>query len=100
MQRHMALTTDEALIMILARPTRRRCELSLEPPVHRRTRNPLAGRRMKIDGHCHCGEITFTAEVDPEALNICHCTDCQTLSGSAFRVNVHAPEEHFVLRCV
>jgi hypothetical protein len=40
---------------------------------------------MKIDGHCHCGEITFEAEVDPDALNICHCTDCQTLSGSAFR---------------
>jgi hypothetical protein len=38
---------------------------------------------MKIDGRCHCGEITFEAEVDPDALNICHCTDCQTLSGSA-----------------
>jgi hypothetical protein len=53
---------------------------------------------MKIDGHCHCGEITFEAEVDPEALNNCHCTDCQTLSGSAFRVNIQAPAEHFVLR--
>src|SRR6516164_2510748 len=41
--------------------------------------------RMKIDGRCHCGEITFEGEVDPDALNICHCTDCQTLSGSAFR---------------
>ena len=52
---------------------------------------------MKIDGHCHCGEITFEAEVDPDALNICHCTDCQTLSGTAFRVNIPAPTEHFVL---
>jgi hypothetical protein len=52
---------------------------------------------MKIDGHCHCGEITFEAEVDPNALNICHCTDCQTLSGSAFRTNIPAPAEHFVL---
>jgi hypothetical protein len=52
---------------------------------------------MKIDGHCHCGEITFEAEVDPDALNICHCTDCQTLSGSAFRTNIPAPAEHFVL---
>jgi hypothetical protein len=52
---------------------------------------------MKIDGHCHCGEITFEAEVDPDALNICHCTDCQTLSGTAFRVNIPAPAEHFVL---
>jgi hypothetical protein len=53
---------------------------------------------MKIDGHCHCGEITFEAEVDPNALTICHCTDCQTLTGSAFRVNIPAPAEHFVLR--
>lgn len=41
---------------------------------------------MKIDGGCHCGFITYEAEVDPEAVLICHCTDCQTLSGSAFRV--------------
>jgi hypothetical protein len=25
------------------------------------------------------------------------CTDCQMLSGSAFRVNIQAPAEHFVL---
>jgi hypothetical protein len=55
-------------------------------------------RRMKIDGHCHCGQIAFEAEVDPTALSICHCTDCQTLTGSAFRINIPAPAEHFVLR--
>src|SRR6516225_1651852 len=55
-------------------------------------------RRMKIDGHCHCGAITFEAEVDPNALTICHWTDCQTLTGSAFRINIPARAEHFVLR--
>ena len=40
---------------------------------------------MKIDGSCHCGAITFEAELDPEAVGICHCTDCQALSASAFR---------------
>jgi hypothetical protein len=40
---------------------------------------------MKIDGACHCGEIAFEAEVDPEQVLICHCSDCQTLSGSAYR---------------
>lgn len=40
---------------------------------------------MKIDGACHCGEITYDAEIDLENVVICHCTDCQTLSGSAFR---------------
>ena len=40
---------------------------------------------MKIDGACHCGNITFEAEVESEQVLICHCTDCQTLSGSAYR---------------
>lgn len=43
---------------------------------------------MRIDGGCHCGAITYEAEVDPDKVTVCHCTDCQTLSGSAFRVVV------------
>ena len=41
---------------------------------------------MKIDGHCHCGYITYEADIEPDKTLICHCSDCQTLSGSAFRV--------------
>src|SRR5262249_8643226 len=52
---------------------------------------------MKIDGGCHCGYITYEAEVDPEKTAICHCTDCQTLSGSAFRVVVFTCEGSFKL---
>jgi hypothetical protein len=36
---------------------------------------------MKVDGACHCGEIAYQAEVDPNTVGICHCTDCQTLAG-------------------
>ena len=43
---------------------------------------------MKIDGGCHCGNIKYEAEVDPDKVVICHCTDCQTLSGTAFRTVV------------
>jgi hypothetical protein len=43
---------------------------------------------MKVSGRCHCGRIAYSAEIDPAQVRICHCTDCQTLSGSAFRVNV------------
>jgi hypothetical protein len=43
---------------------------------------------MKIDGGCHCGYITYEAEADPANATICHCTDCQKLSGSAFRTVV------------
>jgi hypothetical protein len=43
---------------------------------------------MKIDGGCHCGYITYEGEADPDKASICHCTDCQKLSGSAFRTVV------------
>src|SRR5262245_4201753 len=52
---------------------------------------------MKIEGSCHCGNITYSAEIDPEKVGICHCTDCQTFSGSAFRISVPANKEAFHL---
>ena len=52
---------------------------------------------MRIDGACHCGNVAFEAEVDPETVRICHCTDCQTMSGSLFRANVQAAGETFRL---
>lgn len=53
---------------------------------------------MKIDGGCHCGYITYDAEIDPDKVGICHCTDCQTLSGTAYRVSVPAAKDAFNLR--
>lgn len=52
---------------------------------------------MKIDGRCHCGRITFEAEIEPDRVHICHCTDCQNLTGTAFRATVRAPAEGFTL---
>ena len=53
---------------------------------------------MKIDGGCHCGLVTYEAEADPDTVAICHCTDCQTLSGSAFRTVVFTRKGTFKLR--
>jgi hypothetical protein len=50
---------------------------------------------MKVEGGCHCGYITVEAEIDPEKVSICHCTDCQTGTGSAFRVSVPVPGNQF-----
>jgi len=50
---------------------------------------------MKIDGACHCGYITIEGEADPDKVNICHCTDCQAGTGSAFRVSVPVPGTAF-----
>jgi hypothetical protein len=52
---------------------------------------------MKVAGRCHCGNITFQAEVDPTRVVICHCTDCQTLTGTAFRTLVVTPRDDFRL---
>ena len=52
---------------------------------------------MKVDGECYCGAIAFEAEVEPGSMTICHCTDCQIHSGSAFRANIPAPADGFRL---
>jgi hypothetical protein len=43
---------------------------------------------MKVNGACHCGRITYEADVETARSGICHCTDCQVLTGSVFRVTV------------
>ena len=43
---------------------------------------------MKVNGACHCKRITYEAEVEPERSSICHCTDCQALTGGAYRTSV------------
>ena len=52
---------------------------------------------MKIDGRCHCGAISYEAEIDPKDVLICHCTDCQTMSGTPFRTAVRTSEANFKL---
>jgi hypothetical protein len=43
---------------------------------------------MRVDGACACGAIKVEAEADPEKAQVCHCTDCQTATGTAFRVSL------------
>src|SRR5215468_9828365 len=50
---------------------------------------------MRIDGGCRCGYITYEAEADPQRVHICHCTDCQKLSGSAFRTGIRVASDSF-----
>ena len=52
---------------------------------------------MKIDGKCHCGSIQYEAEIDPEGVYVCNCTDCQSISGSPYRWAVSVPAENFRL---
>jgi len=50
---------------------------------------------MKVNGECHCGEVAFSATVDPEKVVVCHCDDCQITSGSAFRTIVMSEPDAF-----
>jgi len=52
---------------------------------------------MQVHGSCHCGAIEFEAAVDPTRVTICHCTACQNLTGSAYRVTVAASAQGFRL---
>lgn len=53
---------------------------------------------MHVDGSCHCGSIEYEAEIDPQRVVICHCSDCQMLSGSAFRVVAFTLEDRFTVK--
>jgi len=61
----------------------------------------VAGRpyraRMRVEGSCHCGFVTFKADADLETAGVCHCTDCQAISGSAFRTTVRAAPGTFAI---
>ncbi len=50
---------------------------------------------MKVEGSCACGAIKVEGEADPARVQICHCTDCQTGTGSAFRVSIPVPGATF-----
>ena len=52
---------------------------------------------MRINGNCHCKDLTYEAEIDPKQISICHCLDCQILSGSAFRTAVRVKRKDFHL---
>ena len=50
---------------------------------------------MRVEGQCHCGAIAYEAEVEPGTVRVCHCLDCQRLTGTAFRAAIPAPAEGF-----
>ena len=53
---------------------------------------------MNVTGQCHCGKIAYAAAIDPDKVGICHYTDCQTMTGSAFRTVVPTVPGSFILK--
>jgi len=50
---------------------------------------------MKVHGACQCGAIAYEAQIDPARSTVCHCHDCQRLSGAPFRASVPARSDDF-----
>ncbi len=46
-------------------------------------------------GGCLCGKVHYTLKARPLALNACHCTDCQKLTGATNFLVVIASSEAF-----
>ncbi len=45
------------------------------------------GKGQVMDGRCSCGAVRFKISASPIVTHACHCTSCQTASGSAFAMN-------------
>jgi hypothetical protein len=52
---------------------------------------------LPLDGGCRCGRITYRVTQAPKFSFACHCTDCQTLSASAFSMALAVADEAFML---
>jgi hypothetical protein len=46
----------------------------------------------QIAGGCLCGKVRYSANTEPAFVGVCHCTDCQKFTGSAFSVIVGVPK--------
>jgi hypothetical protein len=47
-----------------------------------------AGVAFPQAGGCLCGDVRYRLEEDPLTLYACHCTDCQTQSGTSFSLSL------------
>ena len=48
-------------------------------------------------GRCQCGAVKYQLTGEPLALGVCHCSECQRQSGSAFGMSLIVPAESFDL---
>ena len=46
----------------------------------------------ELNGGCLCGAVRYTSNSAPEWVGLCHCTDCQKHTGSAFAIMVRLPK--------
>src|SRR5262249_37636962 len=47
-----------------------------------------------FDGGCFCGAVRYRMTAKPMFVHCCHCTDCQSQTGSAFAINAIVEASH------
>ena len=52
---------------------------------------------VEINGACQCGDISWQATIDPALVGVCHCTNRQNVSGSAFQFTTRVAREDYHL---
>ena len=53
---------------------------------------------MALTGGCQCGAVRYEMSVEPLAVHVCHCRECQKQSASAFGISVQVPRSGFRVR--
>jgi hypothetical protein len=51
----------------------------------------MAEAPSEFSGHCLCGSVTYRVSAAPAMQGVCHCTDCQRQTGTAFSVVIAVP---------
>ena len=57
----------------------------------------MSEKPRSLSGGCQCGAVRYKLEDSIIRLNICHCSDCQRQSGSAFGMSLVISPETFQL---
>jgi len=53
--------------------------------------------KLPMTGGCQCGQLRYEIRAEPLSVYVCHCTECQRQSGSAFGMSVLLPREAYVV---
>lgn len=48
-------------------------------------------------GGCQCGTVRYAVSGQPKTVVVCHCSECQRISGSAFGMTMVLAKEHFAI---
>lgn len=51
--------------------------------------------RLPLAGACRCGQVRIEVGASPLMTAACHCTGCQTMSGSAYSLTAMIPADGF-----